>query len=217
MILSNEPGYYKTGAYGIRIENLVLVIAAPAARRRREAAQRLRDADAGADRPAADRHPHADRRRSAHWLDSYHARVREALRAAARCRRRAAWLRGGDARAALSKIRARRHQRRTARSPASAPPRPGGLLVLLMAMTAIGPATLNILVPALPGLVARLGTDTATVQLTLSLYLLASPSAQLLLGPLVRPLRPPAGGAGRAGAGRRRLARWPSPRRRSTR
>ncbi len=29
MILSNEPGYYKTGAYGIRIENLVLVIAAP--------------------------------------------------------------------------------------------------------------------------------------------------------------------------------------------
>jgi len=27
MILSNEPGYYKTGAYGIRIENLVLVVA----------------------------------------------------------------------------------------------------------------------------------------------------------------------------------------------
>ena len=25
MILSNEPGYYRTGAYGIRIENLVLV------------------------------------------------------------------------------------------------------------------------------------------------------------------------------------------------
>ena len=30
MILSNEPGYYKAGAYGIRIENLVLVIAEPA-------------------------------------------------------------------------------------------------------------------------------------------------------------------------------------------
>jgi Xaa-Pro aminopeptidase len=29
MILSNEPGYYRTGAYGIRIENLVLVAAAP--------------------------------------------------------------------------------------------------------------------------------------------------------------------------------------------
>ena len=29
MILSNEPGYYKTGGYGIRIENLLLVTAAP--------------------------------------------------------------------------------------------------------------------------------------------------------------------------------------------
>jgi Xaa-Pro aminopeptidase len=29
MILSNEPGYYKTGAYGIRIENLVLTVAGP--------------------------------------------------------------------------------------------------------------------------------------------------------------------------------------------
>ena len=29
MILSNEPGYYKTGAYGIRIENLVLVVDRP--------------------------------------------------------------------------------------------------------------------------------------------------------------------------------------------
>ena len=29
MILSNEPGYYKTGEYGIRIENLVLVVETP--------------------------------------------------------------------------------------------------------------------------------------------------------------------------------------------
>jgi Xaa-Pro aminopeptidase len=29
MILSNEPGYYKTGHYGIRIENLVLVVTGP--------------------------------------------------------------------------------------------------------------------------------------------------------------------------------------------
>jgi Xaa-Pro aminopeptidase len=29
MIVSNEPGYYKAGAYGIRIENLVTVISAP--------------------------------------------------------------------------------------------------------------------------------------------------------------------------------------------
>ena len=28
MIVSNEPGYYKTGAYGIRIENLVTVVEA---------------------------------------------------------------------------------------------------------------------------------------------------------------------------------------------
>ena len=26
MILSNEPGYYKAGAFGIRIENLVIVV-----------------------------------------------------------------------------------------------------------------------------------------------------------------------------------------------
>ena len=29
MILSNEPGYYKAGEYGIRIENLVLVVEQP--------------------------------------------------------------------------------------------------------------------------------------------------------------------------------------------
>jgi Xaa-Pro aminopeptidase len=29
MILSNEPGYYKAGEYGIRIENLVLVVEGP--------------------------------------------------------------------------------------------------------------------------------------------------------------------------------------------
>ena len=33
MIMSDEPGYYKTGAYGIRIENLVLVVAGAANRR----------------------------------------------------------------------------------------------------------------------------------------------------------------------------------------
>jgi DHA1 family bicyclomycin/chloramphenicol resistance-like MFS transporter len=58
------------------------------------------------------------------------------------------------------------------------------LLALLMAMTAIGPATLNILVPALPSLVVVLATDTDTAQLTLSLYLISIATAQLLLGPL---------------------------------
>jgi DHA1 family bicyclomycin/chloramphenicol resistance-like MFS transporter len=61
---------------------------------------------------------------------------------------------------------------------------PWRLLALLMAMTAIGPATLNIVVPALPGLVTRLASDTGTVQLMLSLYLLSLATAQLLLGPL---------------------------------
>ena len=74
MILSNEPGYYKTGAYGIRIENLVLVVEASAGRRRRQAAQRLRDADACADRPPPDRAALLTADEIA-WLDAYHARV----------------------------------------------------------------------------------------------------------------------------------------------
>jgi DHA1 family bicyclomycin/chloramphenicol resistance-like MFS transporter len=57
-------------------------------------------------------------------------------------------------------------------------------LALLMAMTAVGPTTLNILVPALPALASRLAADTGTVQLTLSLYLLSLAGAQLVLGPL---------------------------------
>jgi DHA1 family bicyclomycin/chloramphenicol resistance-like MFS transporter len=61
---------------------------------------------------------------------------------------------------------------------------PWRLLALLMAMTSIGPATLNIVVPALPAMVERLSTDAGTAQLTLSLYLLSLASAQLILGPL---------------------------------
>ena len=37
MIVSNEPGYYKDGAYGIRIENLQVVTAADADPGRRAA------------------------------------------------------------------------------------------------------------------------------------------------------------------------------------
>ncbi len=58
------------------------------------------------------------------------------------------------------------------------------LLTLLIAMTAIGPATLNILVPALPDLATRLSAEPGTVQLTVSLYLFSLASAQLFLGPL---------------------------------
>ena len=56
MIVSNEPGYYKTGAYGIRIENLVAVAPRPRSTAP-TAATRVRDADPGADRPGAASNP----------------------------------------------------------------------------------------------------------------------------------------------------------------
>ena len=58
------------------------------------------------------------------------------------------------------------------------------MLALLIAMTAIGPMALNILTPAVPGLVATFGTDASAVQLTLSLYLLGLAASQLVMGPL---------------------------------
>ncbi|MBV8240911.1 MAG: aminopeptidase P family protein [Hyphomicrobiales bacterium] len=78
MILSNEPGYYKAGAYGIRIENLVLVVAAapvPGAEKPLNAFETLTLAP-------------IDRRlivpalltpEETAWLDRYHADVVEAL------------------------------------------------------------------------------------------------------------------------------------------
>jgi DHA1 family bicyclomycin/chloramphenicol resistance-like MFS transporter len=61
---------------------------------------------------------------------------------------------------------------------------PWGLLLLLMAMTAIGPTTLNIVVPALPQMANRLASDVGTIQLAVSVYLLALAAGQLLMGPL---------------------------------
>jgi DHA1 family bicyclomycin/chloramphenicol resistance-like MFS transporter len=61
---------------------------------------------------------------------------------------------------------------------------PWGLLLLLMALTSIGPTTLNVVVPALPVMANRLATDVATIQLALSIYLLALAAGQLLMGPL---------------------------------
>jgi MFS transporter, DHA1 family, multidrug resistance protein len=58
------------------------------------------------------------------------------------------------------------------------------LLALLIAMTAIAPLTLNIIVPAVPNLAAVLDASTDTVQLTISLYLLVLALSQLALGPL---------------------------------
>ncbi|MGY6635201.1 MAG: M24 family metallopeptidase [Alkalilacustris sp.] len=81
MILSNEPGYYREGAFGIRLENLIAVVEAPA----------LPDADARPmlafetltwvpfDRRLID--PAALTRDEVLWLDSYHRAVRDKLAA----------------------------------------------------------------------------------------------------------------------------------------
>ncbi len=61
---------------------------------------------------------------------------------------------------------------------------PWGLLLLLMALTSIGPTTLNIVVPALPKLANRMASDVGTIQLIVSVYLLALAAGQLLMGPL---------------------------------
>jgi Xaa-Pro aminopeptidase len=80
MVVSNEPGYYKTGGYGIRIENLVVVQEA--------------DAPVGAEKPLLEFETITlapiDLRlvdntlltgSEKAWLNAYHARVREALKA----------------------------------------------------------------------------------------------------------------------------------------
>jgi DHA1 family bicyclomycin/chloramphenicol resistance-like MFS transporter len=65
--------------------------------------------------------------------------------------------------------------------PAQATPPPAWLLVLI---TAIGPFSLQILVPAIPGLAAGFGVAAASAQLTLTVYLLGVAVGQLLYGPL---------------------------------
>ena len=78
MILSNEPGYYRTDAFGIRIENLVLVNeAAPVA----DAEKPLNSFEtltlAPIDRRLVDvALMTAD---EIAWLDAYHTRVRDTL------------------------------------------------------------------------------------------------------------------------------------------
>ncbi len=78
MILSNEPGYYKTGAYGIRIENLVLVVAGPEP----AGAERALDAFETLTLAPIDRRLIEPAMLSASergWIDRYHARVRDTL------------------------------------------------------------------------------------------------------------------------------------------
>ncbi len=76
MILSNEPGYYRTGAYGIRIENLVLVTeAAPVL----DAEKPLNTFEtltvAPIDTRLIDAALLTDEEAS--WINAYHSRVRE--------------------------------------------------------------------------------------------------------------------------------------------
>jgi DHA1 family bicyclomycin/chloramphenicol resistance-like MFS transporter len=61
---------------------------------------------------------------------------------------------------------------------------PWRLLALLIGTTAVGPLSLNILAPAMPGLITTLGAGAGTVQLTLSLFLLGMAISQLVLGTL---------------------------------
>ncbi len=75
MILSNEPGYYKNGAYGIRIENLVLVVA-----REIEGAEKPflgfeTISHAPIDRALIDTAMLTQDERD--WVDAYHARTLE--------------------------------------------------------------------------------------------------------------------------------------------
>src|SRR5262249_35148964 len=78
MIISNEPGYYKTGRYGIRIENLVLVIAEaqpPEAEKPLNAFETLTLAPI--DRRLIE--PRLLTAKERAWLDSYHGRVMEEI------------------------------------------------------------------------------------------------------------------------------------------
>jgi Xaa-Pro aminopeptidase len=79
MILSNEPGYYKTGGYGIRIENLELVTAAeiPGAEKPMNAFETLTLAPI--DRRLIDKAMLSPA--EIDWLNAYHARVNREVRA----------------------------------------------------------------------------------------------------------------------------------------
>ncbi len=77
MIVSNEPGYYKTGAYGIRIENLVCVTALEI-----EGAEKPMLGFETLTLAPIDRNlvePGLLSQAETEWLNAYHWRVREAL------------------------------------------------------------------------------------------------------------------------------------------
>ena len=78
MILSNEPGYYKTDGFGIRIENLELVVAADIAGAERPVNAFETLTLAPIDRRLIDLTMLDGEELS--WLNDYHARVRREVR-----------------------------------------------------------------------------------------------------------------------------------------
>jgi MFS transporter, DHA1 family, multidrug resistance protein len=61
---------------------------------------------------------------------------------------------------------------------------PSGFLVLLIAMSGLGPMSMQAIMPALPALAAYFREDIAIAQLTISLYLVGLAFSQLAVGPL---------------------------------
>ena len=187
MILSNEPGYYKAGGYGIRIENLILVVAA--------------DTVAGADKPL-----NAFETLTLAPIDRRLVDHCDAHPRGNRLARPLSCLRRGDTVSARRPEypRLARHRHPPARAGMTASPpldpnsedagrsaayrapyrAPWRLLALLIAMSGVSSLSLNILVPAIPSMVAKFATEPANIQLTVSLYLLGLATAQLVLGPL---------------------------------
>ncbi len=78
MILSNEPGYYKTDAFGIRIENLELVVGAEIAGAEKPMNAFETLTLAPIDRRLIDLKMLSGQELS--WLNDYHARVRREVR-----------------------------------------------------------------------------------------------------------------------------------------
>ena len=77
MVVSNEPGYYKAGAFGIRIENLVAVTTAAAGEGGLPMLEFETLTLAPIERALID--PGLLTEAEAAWLDGYHTRVRETL------------------------------------------------------------------------------------------------------------------------------------------
>ena len=57
-------------------------------------------------------------------------------------------------------------------------------IITLVALVAIAPLAINLFLPSLPSMVAYFGSDYATMQLSVGLFLLANAALQLIVGPL---------------------------------